>query len=142
MALALASTNRPVPEGATTACACGSSSFPVAINDHEPWGAFDYARSIADEHQNPAVSLPVGGNLPARAFIGCARLFHSVRTFGANRSPAQSLPYQLFSQSLADRLPSHRQPLVNVRLDEKHPAREDFQIAGNFFQKRARENAC
>jgi hypothetical protein len=31
---------------------------------------------------------------------------------------------------------------VNVRFDEKHHARKDFQIAGNFFQKRARENAC
>lgn len=148
-----------------TACLAISSSQPSTINDHEP-RPFAYNAASADCHSHPAFDPSLGGRLPVRAFASCARLFHSHRRCVTSRtlrragarslsgtgrhsarhvvpaSAVQSLPNQQILQTVADRLKRHREPLVNVRFAEKQHAREDFQIAGNFFQKRARKNAC
>lgn len=103
--------------------------------------ALSNGRWIAPRQSNRPMTSLVGRLAELSAFAGACSVTNSSRRRDANPYAAH-FASKLRLQSFAYLALKHRQPLGNVRLDEKQHAPEDFQIAGNFFQKRARENAC
>lgn len=128
-----------VPMAFRAPLAASLSPVLLAVDEFKKADAGSALRRLFQTHRR-AASLPALRRRLVRTSRRISHLFCTV-SVGA-KTVHQSLPDQLVSQSLADRSRSHLHPLVNVRFAEKHHAREDFQIAGNFFQKRARENAC